>query len=515
MMQRALQFALSLTASDDENQLSDWLLKELDQHWSPQAVLIGLPDISGRQLECRGLVQGKAFSLTLDVSDFSEPLAYVLHKNQMRIWESLNGGARIEHAAFRQLLMSLEASCGLYALPLQDAAGKPQGVIGVFAAAEQLWQWRETEQLALLAQVYSRQLVRVRQLRSNLHERSALRESLRQVTCESESRRQKDQLLESQLIGQAAVTRRLRQQVAQTAGLYLSVLIQGETGSGKEVVARLLHQCSPRAERPFVAINCAAIPENLIESELFGYQKGAFSGAQSHKEGLVAQAHGGTLFLDEVGDMPAVMQAKLLRVLETHSYRPLGGDKERHSDFRVIAATHQPLEQHVAEGRFRQDLYHRLCQSQIMMPALRERAEDIALLCSHFIGEFAARQGKRFGELRRSLLTLLMSYSFPGNVRELRNLLEVICAHTADGEDIGAQPLPREIHDRLQGGEAVSSDDYQQIDDLRIALQEYEAAVIASRLRYFQGNRLRVAESLNIARRTLDHKCQKLEVEPW
>ncbi|ROP58156.1 sigma-54-specific transcriptional regulator [Enterobacter sp. BIGb0383] len=512
-MHRALAFALSLTTQEDEPGLNDWLLKTLDEHWQPRGVLLALSDVSGRQLECYGRVNGRAVSMTLEASDFGHPLAGVLHNNQARIWETLNGGARIEHAAFRALLQDIGPQNGLYALPVRDAQAKTLGILGLFADADRLELWRDEEDLMLLTRIYARQLARVQVMRHSQRERSALRDSLRQITGESRQRQQQASLLDMQLIGQSDAMRRLREHIGQIAGHYLSVLIQGETGTGKEVVARLVHQCSGRSERPFVAINCAAIPENLIESELFGYQKGAFSGAQNNKEGLVAQANGGTLFLDEVGDMPVVMQAKLLRVLETHSYRPLGGDKERHSDFRVIAATHQPLEQQVAEGRFRQDLYHRLCQSQMQLPPLRDRAEDISLLCGHFIAEFGAREGKHFGSLNRTLLAQLLNYRFPGNVRELRNVLEVACAQAGDGEEIGLQSLSEEVIERMQSGSINVGDDFCHIHDLRQALLDYEATVIAARLRHFDGNRHRAAESLNIPRRTLDHKCLKLEVQ--
>ena len=177
--------------------------------------------------------------------------------------------------------------------------------------------------------------------------------------------------------------------------------------------------------------------------------KGAFSGAQHNKAGLVAQAHGGTLFLDEVGDMPPAMQVKLLRVLETHSYRPLGGEKECHSDFRLIAATHQPLERRVEEGTFRSDLYHRLCQCLLHIAPLRERSEDIAPLTQHFLAQFGAAEGKVLGKLQGSFLRQLQGYDFPGNVRELRNLLEVACAHTLAGEEIGLEALPPELQNRV------------------------------------------------------------------
>ncbi|MGL5176731.1 MAG: sigma-54 interaction domain-containing protein, partial [Aeromonas veronii] len=350
-----------------------------------------------------------------------------------------------------------------------------------------------------------------RDLGRSRRDQNVLRDSLRQIKGEGERQRQHEKLLGDQLVGQSAVIRGLREQIAQAGQHKLTVLIQGETGSGKEVVARLVHQCSERAAKPFVAINCAAIPENLIESELFGYQKGAFSGALSNKTGLVAQANGGTLFLDEVGDMPAAMQAKLLRVLETRSYRPLGAEQEYHSDFRLIAATHQPLTRHVEEGRFRADLYHRLCQCLLLIAPLREHIEDVPLLCQHFMAQFAAQDDKGLAGLQRKFLKQLQSYDFPGNVRELRNLLEVACAHTRHGEEVGLGALPPELRDRVCAELPDALDDYNHIRDLRRAMQQYEASVIEARLRYFQGNRMLVAESLNIPKRTLDHKCQKLE----
>jgi transcriptional regulator with PAS, ATPase and Fis domain len=253
------------------------------------------------------------------------------------------------------------------------------------------------------------------------------------------------------------------------------------------VVARLVHQCSDRANKPFVAINCAAIPENLIESELFGYQKGAFSGALANKTGLVAQANGGTLFLDEVGDMPAAMQAKLLRVLETRSYRPLGAEQEYHSDFRLIAATHQPLTRHVEEGQFRADLSPPLSVPAADRP-LREHMDDVPLLCQHFMAQFAAQDGKTLVGLQRKFLKQLQTYDFPGNVRELRNLLEVACAHTRHGEEVGLEALPPELRERVCVELPGTMDDYNHIRDLRRAMQQYEASVIEARLRHFQGN---------------------------
>ncbi|UUE46039.1 sigma-54 interaction domain-containing protein [Pectobacterium aroidearum] len=511
-MQHALELALALTRQHDEAGLCDWLLETMQAAWQPQGMLLGMVDVSGRHLTCQGRVHDMPVELNLGVDDFSHPLAYALHKNQARTWDSLYGGARIEHRDFRQMLISVGTNCGLHAQPLLSDSGKPLAVLALLDTPTRLQTLHQRGECERLAQVFCRQLILLRELAHTRREQVALRDSLRQIKDEGQSRREQEKRVETTLVGQSTVIKALHQQIYQAAKHRLSVLIQGETGSGKDVVARLLHQCSERASKPFIAINCAAIPENLIESELFGYQKGAFSGAQSNKIGLVEQANGGTLFLDEVGDMPQSMQAKLLRVLETHSFRPLGAEKEVHSDFRLIAATHQPLEQHVSDGVFRQDLYHRLCQCLLQVAPLRERPDDIRLLCEHFINQFADKQQKHVGPLNRAFLRQLVGYDFPGNVRELRNLLEVACAHTPDGEALYLASLPPELRERLTSSTAEEQDRYQHIHDLRIATQRYEAAVIEARLRQFQGNRLLVADSLNIPKRTLDHKCQKLEV---
>ncbi|WP_323923620.1 sigma-54-dependent transcriptional regulator VasH [Aeromonas caviae] len=511
-MEQALAFALALTAQRDEPHLCHWWSSTVYASFQPKGLLLGMLDVSGRQLECKGWVRGKDVALGLAVDDFSHPLAYVLHKAQSRTWDSLYGGARIEHAGFRALLANLGQQCGLHAYPLLDGNGKPFAVLALMDEGEVLRAWADGPELAQLSQVFCNQLTLIRDLGRSRRDQGVLRDSLRQIKGEGERLRQYEKLLGDQLVGQSAVIRGLREQISQAGQHKLTVLIQGETGSGKEVVARLVHQCSDRANKPFVAINCAAIPENLIESELFGYQKGAFSGALANKTGLVAQANGGTLFLDEVGDMPAAMQAKLLRVLETRSYRPLGAEQEYHSDFRLIAATHQPLTRHVEEGQFRADLYHRLCQCLLLIAPLREHMDDVPLLCQHFMAQFAAQDGKTLAGLQRKFLKQLQTYDFPGNVRELRNLLEVACAHTRHGEEVGLEALPPELRERVCVELPSTMDDYNHIRDLRRAMQQYEASVIEARLRHFQGNRMLVAESLNIPKRTLDHKCQKLEV---
>jgi DNA-binding NtrC family response regulator len=203
-----------------------------------------------------------------------------------------------------------------------------------------------------------------------------------------------------------------------------SVLITGESGTGKQIIANLIHQQSPRALKPFLEINCAAIPRELLESELFGYEKGAFTDARMQKNGLLELANGGTLFLDEVGEMPVILQVKILKVIEDMVFRRVGGTRDLHVSVRIVSATNQDLEAAVREGRFREDLYYRLLVVPIHMPALRERREDIPTLARHFVRHFAQTFGKRFQRLAVEAETRLTEYSWPGNIRELRNVIE-------------------------------------------------------------------------------------------
>lgn len=318
-----LDLALALINQNTESDLCDWLLSTVKSLWKPMGVVLELVDGTGRQLVCQGLAADKPVVMVLDVDDFNHPLAYALHENQAQVWLSLNGGSRIEHMAFQQMLSGLGPTCGLYVIPLLSEGGNVLGLLAFLDASERLQQWHCNGEGNALAQVFCNQLSLLRELAGGRQARLMLKESVKRArdeVCQQALMKH----IQNTLIGQSFVMNALQQKVSQASGHDLSVLIRGETGTGKEVVARLLHQCSGRAGAPFVAINCAALPENLIESELFGHSKGAFSDALSNKTGLVAQANGGTLFLDEVGDMPLSMQAKLLRVLETRYFRPLG-----------------------------------------------------------------------------------------------------------------------------------------------------------------------------------------------
>src|SRR5256884_2805307 len=247
--------------------------------------------------------------------------------------------------------------------------------------------------------------------------------------------------LEWDIVGQSPVMQALRQQIATAAPTTGRVLIHGENGSGKQLVARAIHQLSTRVEQPFVEVNCAAIPEELIESELFGHEKGAFTGAVARRKGKFETANSGTLFLDEIGDMSLKTQAKVLRALEEQAFERVGGKDTVRIDVRVIAASNRDLETLIRDGRFREDLYYRLNVIPIEVPALRERKDDIPALVDHFVAVFCAENGKRLKTVSGEALGYFVAYDWPGNVRELRNMVERLVIMTP-GDVIGADHLP-------------------------------------------------------------------------
>lgn len=291
------------------------------------------------------------------------------------------------------------------------------------------------------------------------------------------------------IIGNSAALHSVCERLRRIAPTTATVLLTGESGSGKEVAARALHNMSPRANGPFVPVNCAAISSELIESELFGHVKGAFTGAQGSREGLFYYARGGTLFLDEVAELPAAAQAKLLRVLEERRIRPLGSEQEIPVDVRVIAATHRDLKDEVAAGRFRQDLYYRLQVLEVRLPPLRERPEDIPELLEYFISSLAGRLGVPRLNPDARILARLAAYDWPGNVRELRNLVER--SLILGGFDLGSDPGESSLEGRADE-----------------SLETIEKHHILALLAACDGNKSEAARRLGISRKTLDRKCQ-------
>jgi two-component system, NtrC family, nitrogen regulation response regulator NtrX len=332
-----------------------------------------------------------------------------------------------------------------------------------------------------------------------------IKNALEQVRLEEENRRLRAELAQKfELIGASMPVKALRQQVALTAPTNGRVLIYGESGVGKEVVARALHEASLRKARPFVEVNCAAIPDELIESELFGHVKGSFTGATEDKIGKFQKADGGTLFLDEVGDMSVKTQAKVLRVLEEQRFEPVGSNAAVTVDVRVIAATNKKLDEEIARGAFREDLFYRLNVIPFYMPALRERSEDIPLFARHFLTEFSAEYGKRPREMSDAALEILMRYSWPGNVRELRNLIErlvIICPQ----QRIEPHHLPPEL---FRGAKSTQN----LFASLHEARSAYERDFILRKLEEHQWNMTHTAEALGLERSHLYRKMKTLGI---
>lgn len=307
------------------------------------------------------------------------------------------------------------------------------------------------------------------------------------------------------IVGDSVPMKALRQQIAVTAPTNGRVLIYGESGTGKELVARSLHAASLRSKGPFVEVNCAAIPEELIESELFGHVKGSFTGASEDKIGKFAKADGGTLFLDEVGDMSLRTQSKVLRVLEEQRFERVGSNQTLHVDVRVLAATNKNLEQEIARGAFRQDLFYRLNVIPFFVPPLRDRKEDIPVLARYFLAEFSAEYGKRTRELSSTALEILLRYPWPGNVRELRNLVErlvIVCPQAR----IEPHHLPPELF------RGVAESPQQPYSTLHEARSAYEREFILRKLQEHRWNMTQTASALGLERSHLYRKMKSLGI---
>jgi two-component system response regulator HydG len=289
-----------------------------------------------------------------------------------------------------------------------------------------------------------------------------------------------------------------------------TVLIQGESGTGKEVIARYLHNLSARPDGPFLSINCGALPENLLESELFGVMRGAFTGADRDRKGLFEEADGGTVFLDEIGELPLHLQAKLLRVVQEQEIRPLGSAKTRTVDVRILAATNRDLERAAEEGTFRKDLFYRLAVLPIRMPPLRERREDIPYLAEHFLRIYAQREGKHVRGFEPEAIGAFERYEWPGNVRELENEVHRLVAFCADGQKIDLALLS----DRVRGHRVPWQGLVDEGSPLREILDRVEAQVVGERLRRLGGNKTATAESLGVNRETLYQKIAKYGIAP-
>ena len=317
------------------------------------------------------------------------------------------------------------------------------------------------------------------------------------------------------LIGSGKAMQGVFETIQKVAETDLTVLIRGESGTGKELVAQAVHNTSNRKQRPFVAVNCAAINRELVESELFGHEKGAFTGADSRREGRFESADGGTIFLDEIGDMAPETQAKVLRVLQEHKLERVGGSASVEVDVRVVAATHRDLEQAVEEGTFREDLYYRLKVVELELPALRERREDVAALAERFLGLVAERLGREKKRLSDEALTRLARHTWPGNVRELRNVIEQ-AAVLSSGESITADDL--KLDDARQADVGATIDTAIPFSESKKRhVDDFERSYLLRALRENDGNVSRTATAIGMVRQSLQQKIRELDLrsEDW
>ncbi|MEJ2043850.1 MAG: sigma 54-interacting transcriptional regulator [Reinekea sp.] len=518
-MKNWLKHAVSLTEVSDRAELVQRYTAALCQLMPLSRAWVLAPDLQGAQLEMVGIDSSPAFK----VNDFDHPFSHVLRApapmllddSQLPYWQ--------KNADFTGQIAKRERDDGVLITPLPPNASKIRVLLMVLGKPATLDTLANNICWNHFNTLFTNCWQMLSELSREVSQRSVLKASINHIRLK-EHRQGLSQSLQSQLIGSSKVMHSLRSQIVVAAQSQLNVLVQGETGTGKELVAKAIHDVSPRQGKPFVAINCAAIPESLLESELFGHVKGAFSGADRNKPGLFAQADGGTLFLDEIGDLPLPLQAKLLRVLESRCFRPVGGKEEIEVDFRLVAATHVALRARTQEQLFRQDLYYRLEQFPIRVPTLYQRTEDLPELVRHFVSLYNQRRDTRITGVQNEVFEWLSQHAFPGNIRELRNLIEYACALTGNDEDITLEKLlsremepasvPVSSGNAARPGHApIASASLITTNDLKQAVQSFEYNLIRSRLDTFDGNRSMTAKSLGIPKRTLAHKCLKLEIE--
>jgi two-component system, NtrC family, nitrogen regulation response regulator NtrX len=336
--------------------------------------------------------------------------------------------------------------------------------------------------------------------------------ALRLTRLEDENRELRQRLGKHELVGAGPAMKKLMAQIERVAASETRICILGETGTGKELVARAIHEKSPRREHPFITLNCAAVPAELIESELFGHEKGAFTGAAVRHLGKFEQADGGTLFLDEIGDMPVAMQAKLLRVLEEGEVERVGGDKPIKVNVRVVVATHRNLEDLVKQNAFRPDLFHRIYVFPLALPPLRERPEDFPELVAHFARQVAAQNGWKEKVFAEDAIAELRKYGWPGNVRELRNVVERLVLLASDGA-VGAADVRLVLasSDSLRGGPASTASGSS--GTLAERTEVFEREVMLAEIRRHNFHMTNVARALGLERSHLYKKCQQLGID--
>jgi len=347
-------------------------------------------------------------------------------------------------------------------------------------------------------------------------EKLALRDDLAHVSRDNLRKTVKEQI-SRQYIGSSQPIAEVWDLLARAAASEVAVMLRGETGVGKDLAAALIYRYSKRTQGRFIVVNCAAIPEHLLESELFGYCKGAFTGANQEKQGLIKQANGGVLFLDEIGDLSETLQAKLLRVLQEKRFTPLGSDKEEYSDFRLITATHRPLEKWIEKDSFRQDLFYRINQFTITIPALNDRKEDIPVLVDFFTNSYMQENNVHISGYDNAAMAALQDYHYPGNIRELKNIVFQACMFVNEKNIITRENILARLDNFHETRPEKDRDEDNTIKlisgkSLREATEHFEKNIIRQALENAGGSRSKAANTLGIPKRTLAHKCKKWSI---
>ena len=474
--------------------------------------LLYTPDVTGQQLEPKlrweQTAQYRYIQLpAVPISDLNHPISnsYI---RRTSIGPIPLHGRVIDSPGYRALQQQQPQNISLDINLLQ--LNKKQAPLGVLLLFDTDPTPNKTPDWAAKLRLFSALIQQQRQNEQQNQQQQQHYQQRHQQTKQQQHQTQQTQIA-NRFIGTDPASRKVQQGIASAAHNELAILIQGETGCGKDVVATLIHQHSARAKHPFIAVNCAAIPEQLIEAELFGTKKGAYTGSVAHRSGLLAAAEGGTLFLDEIGDMPIGLQAVLLRVLQQKTYRRLGEDQERQANFRLLCATHAPLPELLKTGRFRQDLYYRIAQQQLNVPPLREHIQDLAALSQHIIQQHNVHHRQHNPPLGTQQIQSLQKYHWPGNVRELQN---VILGNLNQSDTLATPPNNMFYPPSIKTDQSSSENAWLHTNNLREARQHFEKEIITHRLYKYGGNRAKAAKSLGLPKRTLAHKCLHYAIPP-
>lgn len=453
--------------------------------------------------------------LLMPINDIHNPVVYSLVTNKPYFMKNPRSHAGADDA-FKVMTKTFSTEIAIECFPI---AVRDSGMLGVFvfiAQDEVLKKMRDNSLQDSLLTIFSSIFKLYKTVEKNDTEKKLLKTNFIQKTA-SDHKKTIQQHIARRFIGGSPDIKNVWDLLAKAAISEMSIMLRGETGAGKDLAATIIHDYSSRADGPFIVVNCAAIPENLLESELFGHCKGAFTGANRDKKGMVAMADKGTLFLDEIGDLSPMLQAKMLRVLQEKKFLPIGGKKEIHSDFRLITATHRPLEEWVKKEIFRQDLFYRINQFGITLPRLSDRKEDIPKIVNLFINEYMKENNVHIAGCSKAALKELNKYRFPGNVRELKNIIYQACLFS-DNKD--RRISKQNITERLANMAVVEkSSPAELIENMNIennslteACEAFELNVIRSALIESGGSRTKAAKKLSVPKRTLAYKCKKWNI---